>query len=96
MKSIHKILTLMYERYISDISPYNPYYYAESFTHPGLCAVLKWVYYSAKITKDEYDMAKEYLYKNKPKKLYGSNFFWEPNIRRCRLRWLVKHMELTK
>jgi len=93
MKTIHEILTLMYERYIEDINPYNP---ARTWRHSGLCSVLLWLCHEDIITREEHDMAKEYLYNNKPKKLWDERFFWESDIRRPRLLWMKKHMGITK
>ena len=92
MKTIHEILTLMYQEYINDIHPNNP---AETMEYWGLCSVIRWLHDQNKITKEEHDIAMKYLYKNKPKKLFGKHF-WTPWKRRYRLLWMEKHMVITK
>ena len=92
MKTIHEILTLMYQEYVNDIDPNNP---AETREYRGLCIVIRWLHDQNKITEKEHDIAMEYIYKNKPKKLCGT-LFWTPWIRRPRLLWLKKHMGITK
>jgi len=93
MKSINKILTLMYQEYIKEIDPDN---LTETLKYSGLCSVIGALRRSNKITREEYGIIEEYLYKNKPKKCYSSSYFWISWKCRYRLLWLKKHMELTK
>jgi len=91
MKTIHEILTLMYQEYINDIDSNNP---ARALECPGLCYVIWVLLKTGKITIEERNIAKKYLFKNKPTKLYG--YFWIIWERRYRLLWLEKHMAITK
>ena len=93
MKTTHEILTLMYREYVNDIDPDNP---TEVVIYSGLCSLICALWRRGKITEEEIDIAKEYLYKNQPNKLRGDYYFWTPWVRRHRLMWLRKHMAITK
>jgi len=92
MKPIYEILILIYEEYVKDIDPNNS---AKSLKYDGLCSVIEDLWACDKITTEENGIIDEYLYKNKPKKLYDYYYFWKPYVRYLRLLWMVKHIGLT-
>lgn len=89
---MHKLLILLRDSHIKE-----PY-------HQGLCYTASQLYWTGKIKYKEFERLRLYLLDNKPKhrpvtcnkKDWLDNYYWTRRYKPPRLRWLNKHIKLTK
>lgn len=95
MKTIHELLKLVLKTYSDQANPYND----RNDCFPGLCFVSIHLFDERIIDHGEASLFDVYLYKHKPKKSQrypDHNFFWKRWIITHRIKWLKKHIKLTK
>lgn len=63
----------------------------------GLCWALRRLYHGSQLTVYEYHLITVYLKENKPDKTVDNvtfGFWWKPNIKETRLKWIDKQLKL--
>lgn len=86
MKSIHKTLKLIKKEFKN-----NP-------CHLGLCSAALSLFIVKKIKKKQLKEFKKYLYNNTnhPYKPHLVGYIWSMHDRQSRIKWLEKHIKITK
>lgn len=62
----------------------------------GLCYEADRLYDMKLINPDDLNAIVNYISSNRPNYIYRNSYGWKPTLWKSRLRWLNKHIELTK
>jgi len=95
MKTINQILILAKEELLKSRDTSDPKF----SDYTGLCELSTDMYYEDIITDNESALFDSYIDANPSVRGYKKHFyvyFWDPYLIAPRLRWLYKHIKLTK
>ena len=102
MKSIHEILIMIRLNVIEQVNKHSK---KNTMYDDGLCIIADKLRAIGTITSQEYYLFIQYLYKNRPRNEYTRRMnktkmlfygFWKLKNTTYRLKWLDKHVKLTK
>ena len=91
MRTTHELLILLRD----NIKPQTKYLFWKRI-NAGLCFEKYQLVEKGLIDDDEYLILSYYLNDNLPPKTYNWFYYWKPKLWKPRLKWLNKHIKLTK